>query len=462
MELFFRGIFSDPTRLIPRGNYARVESGLPSPDERALYIRVRRSPSVGRCRPRAGPVTGHSLSALSGVEFALTKPDTRPTPTGTRRTHVAWQPPDVAALLAAAPALVDQPDAPFSTRSMWLSAWYMHFRAQPVAVCVWEGGEAVGLAFLAIQRRGPIRSVVLSGHGPGDYGRLYLRTADAAADLAQGIIDVLDRVRGPWRLVLAQLPVGDPVAAALTDALVGARLEPAQASPKLVFGEDRRIERVLSAATRRKARRGHARLKAAGVTPQVRRFTDPAQVREVLPPLIAVHRDRDHAVGRRSDLDPPARREFFADIVHGLADTGTLDLWVIFLDGAIGAYFIGVRDGACYRIVDGRMSGLWPTTSPALLLRHEMTATLLADPGVTEIDYMRGVLRHKTQDATDIVPAVSVLAESSRLVRHGVYRWRQVKRTVRECMSPAARGWIRSAQSRFAASRTDHRVQGRP
>jgi Acetyltransferase (GNAT) domain len=272
---------------------------------------------------------------------------------------------------------------------------------------------------------------------------------------------VLGRLRGPWRLVLAQLPVGDPVAKALTARLAGARIEPAQASPRLVFGADRRPERVLCGATRREARRGYRRLEEAGVVPEIRRIADPAEIRAILPQLIAVHRVRDHSLGRRSDLDPEPRRAFFHDIVGGLADAGTLDLWIILLDGAIGAFFIGARDGSCYRIVDGRMSGLWPTASPHLILRTEMTAGLLADPGITEIDYMRGVLAHKTQDATDIVPAETVLAESAPWVRHAVRRWSRLRGRIRERLSPAVRGWLRSIRSRLAASRADHRMQGR-
>jgi hypothetical protein len=369
---------------------------------------------------------------------------------------------DVTAMLEAAGRLVDDPAAPFCTRSLWLSAWYRSFRAAPVAVCVLEDEVPVGMACLAIRRKGPMHTVTLAGHGPSDYGRLPARDADVAADLAMGIVDLLASLGGPWRIVLDQLPVADPVAMTVFQLLAGARLEPAQASPHLTFGDDRRLERVLSGGTRREARRGQTRLREAGVTVQVRRIADPAGVAAALPQIVAVHRARDHAVGRRSDLDPRSSRAFFDDVVGGLARTGTLDLWMMLLDGEIGAYFVGVRDGASYRIMDGRMSGLWPSASPALILRHEMTAALLAEPSISDIDYMRGVLAHKTQDASRVVPAERLLAESAPWVARGVRGWHRLKSGIRDRMPSTTRRWVALARSRFAAGRTDHRVQRRP
>lgn len=412
----------------------------------------------------AGPaVIDHHDGRAERVEgLALIEPEARSVPMRARRTHIAWRPHEVWALIEAARDMFDRPDTPFSARSTWLSAWYARSDARPVAVWVGEDGEPVGLALLAIQRSGPVRRIVLCGHGPSDYGRLPLRDAEAAGELAQGIVEVLARLRGPWRLVLAQLPVGDPVAKALTQTLAGARIEAAQPSPRLLFGDDRRVERVLSGATRREGRRGHNRLTAAGVTVEIRRIADPAGVRTALPQVIAVHRARDRAVGRRSDLDSPARRAFFADALAGLADEGRLDVWLILLDGAIGAYFVGARDGGSYRIVDGRMSGSWPTASPALILRIELTTQLLADPAIVEIDYLRGIQPHKTQDATDIVPAETLVAESSRRLRWAVEHADRLRRTLRERLTPATLRRIQSVRLRLAVRDADHRVQRRP
>jgi len=365
---------------------------------------------------------------------------------------------DVAALLDAAGPLIDQSGVPFCARSPWLSAWYRCFRVRPLAVAVFEDGQVVGLACLALHRKGPLCTVTLAGHGPSDYGRLPARDGEVAAELAAGIVDALASVRGPWRLVLDQLPVGDPVARALRGRLVGARLEPAQGSPRLTFGADRRVERVLSGGTRREYRRGQNRLREAGVAFEIRRIADPAGVATALPAIVAAHRARDRAVGRRSDLDPRPSRALFIEAVQALADAGTLDLWVMYLDGAIGAYFVGVRDGGSFRIMDGRMSGLWRSASPALLLRHDLTAALLADPSIVEIDYMRGVLAHKTQDASYVEPAEALLAESAGWVAHATRGWHRAKRILRERVPPVTRTWIARLRSRLAAGDTDHRV----
>jgi hypothetical protein len=72
-----------------------------------------------------------------------------------------------------------------------------------------------------VRRRGPGRLVTLLGDGAGPLpqglppARLAARDEDAAAALAAGVLAVLDRLRGPWTLRLAGLPLGDPTLAAL-------------------------------------------------------------------------------------------------------------------------------------------------------------------------------------------------------------------------------------------------------
>ena len=351
---------------------------------------------------------------------------------------------DVIRALSAAGDLLDRTAAPFCAQPMWLAAWYARSRARPLAVIAEYGGTTVGLACLAIHQTGPLRTITLAGDGPSDYGRLPVKDESVAAALADGMLAVLAHIHGPWRLRLAQLPSADPVARALLEALPGARLTPGQGCPAMTFGPDRRLEALISAKARRAARRGWARLDHAGVRVRVDRIREPARISNLLPEIVALHRARDHALGRRSDLDQSSRRAFYADMVQGLCEAGRLDVWVLRLDDALGAFVIGVQDRTSYRTMDARIGDLWPSTSPGQLLRTEMITALLADPTLTELDWMRGESRNKMQHATHVVPTEHLLAESSAVVTTALRRWNAFRGELRERIPTEARMWIRS------------------
>lgn len=352
--------------------------------------------------------------------------------------------PAVLSAMRAAASLFERSEVPFCGRPPWLSGWYASTGARSAAVLVRRRGEVVGLACLALRQTGPLITVTLAGDGPSDYGRLPATDDDAASALADGVLDVLAGIRTPWRLRLAQLPVADPVARRLVDALPGARLEPGQASPAMRFRPDRTPEVHLAAKCRRAARRGRNRLATAGLTVRVDRVSEPAGVAGLLPDVVALHRDRDRALGRRSDLDPLPQRAFYVDMVGVLASRGVLDIWALRMDGVLGAYVVGVRDGRSYRTLDARMADRWQAASPGQILRTEMITELLTDPQLSELDWMRGELRHKMQDATHVVAAEQVLAESSPLVTSALHGWQSARSQLRDRVPAQARQWLRA------------------
>jgi CelD/BcsL family acetyltransferase involved in cellulose biosynthesis len=337
----------------------------------------------------------------------------------------------VGGALEAATDLFDATGTPVCARPPWLTTWLEAFpAAEPVAVVAGEPGRVDGLACLAVSRRGLLRTVTLVGAGPSDYGRLPARDSAAAAALAGGIAGVLRGVRQPWRLRLDQLPVGDPVVAALLAVLPRAYLEDGQPCPQVTFGPDR-LPAQLTASGRRALRKARSRLARSGIAMTVDRIRDPGQVRRLVPELIVLHRDRDHRIGRRSDLDDPGRRAFYSAVVSRLAETGQVEILVLRLDRQLAAYFLGFRDGTVYRNWDGRISSGWPELSLGLLLRTELLAELLADPELTGIDMCRGTLQHKMHGVTAVVPTVVVRAESSASVTLAL-RWAaHLRRTLR-------------------------------
>ena len=130
--------------------------------------------------------------------------------------------------LRAAGPLVAALRAPVPARAPWLTAALALHAAgrlpgpRPVAVVVDAPGGAGPPRALAtlVLRGGPRVTATLLGDGlPVPAGaapaRLPARDDDAAERLAVGLLGLLDRVRRPWTLRLAGLPLGDPTLRAI-------------------------------------------------------------------------------------------------------------------------------------------------------------------------------------------------------------------------------------------------------
>jgi hypothetical protein len=142
----------------------------------------------------------------------------------------------------AAASLMADLRAPVTARAPWLTAALNAGTARrgggrPVAVVVDpSSGRPDAVAFLTLRRRGPLTLVAVLGSdaGPVPAGRppsrLLARDPRAAELLAAGICDLLGTLRGPRRLRLTGLPLGDPTARALAARLPDALLANARST----------------------------------------------------------------------------------------------------------------------------------------------------------------------------------------------------------------------------------------
>jgi len=174
---------------------------------------------------------------------------------------------------AAAPLMADLA-APVPARGPWLTAALNVqptrplARVRPRALVVERGpgGAPDGAALLALRRRGATTAVTLLGAEPGPLpegrppARLLARDAEVAAHLAEGLVGLLEGLRGPWTLRLAGLPLGDPTLARLAAVLPGSQLSNSR-SRRLVDELD--------------------------TVADVRRTTDPAELERELPAVLA-------------------------------------------------------------------------------------------------------------------------------------------------------------------------------
>jgi hypothetical protein len=247
---------------------------------------------------------------------------------------------------AAAPLLFDLA-APVTARGPWLTAVLNVQSARPVprvrprAVVVEQarGGRPEAAALLASRRRGPATALTLLGQtaGPLPGGHptsvLYARDDAGARRLAEAIVDLLSRVRGPWTLRLSGLPLGDATVGHLAAALPGAHL---------ATSRNRRLVDDLDSVA------------------DVVRSCDPAELERWLPVVL--------------ERVPPAERSFLRACARVHAAIGQLELAVVPAGTGATAVLLTLLDGG------GSNPTRWPWWGSSDLggLRQE-----LGVPGVT-------------------------------------------------------------------------------
>jgi hypothetical protein len=229
----------------------------------------------------------------------------------------------------AAGALADRLAAPVTARGPWLTAVLNDLAARrslarPVAVVVHDVLDDVPTAAAFLTVRPGVRTAIglltaAAGPLPGGRppARLLARDVAAAEALADGIVGLVAARRGPWRLDLAGLPLGDPTLRALA-----ARL------PMATLANERSLRLVDELAA-------------------AERTADPREVDRLLPGLL-----------------PPDDRRFLRSAVRLHAAVGAVEVAVV----ACGGGLVTLLDGA----------DRWPWWGTASSgLRTEMGAPLV-------------------------------------------------------------------------------------
>jgi hypothetical protein len=235
--------------------------------------------------------------------------------------------------LRAATPLMASLRAPVPAREPWLTVVLNTGRRAggvPVAVLVEDRGRPRAAAFLSVRRRGVTAAVrmlgldaaVLPPGGPA--ARLLAADEEAADRLAEGILQLLGTLRGPWTLRLAGLPLGDPTVRALAARLPTAAMANVR-SNRLVeaWPPDAGIASALPART------GDAPVRAGDATV---RAGDARELDRWLPALLAREPDR-------------RRRRFLAAAARLHVALGQLELAVTADGPAVTAALVTLVDG---------------------------------------------------------------------------------------------------------------------
>lgn len=327
--------------------------------------------------------------------------------------------------------LLDDLDAPVCAQPLWLTTWARAYRSYtPWVFTLRREGELAAAGLLAERRRAGHREIVGLGHGASDYARLPARSEEDAEALAAAIADWLGGRRGPWRFRFEQLPDGDPVAAGLARRLREAVLEDGDPSPRLLLHDDRTLEQVMSSKTRQSLRTARNRLGRLEEGFSVRADRGSGAT-ACLGDVERVHRLRDEALGRASDLDDPERLEFWRSLITAYAGRGAVEVGRLLIGSEMAAYSVAFLDRGSYRLWDTRIDPGRAFVSPGRVLLADLIERLRAEGAWSEFDYMRGEEDYKRRMSDDVVPAQNVRAWSSGGLRRLEDTFRGARRRLR-------------------------------
>jgi CelD/BcsL family acetyltransferase involved in cellulose biosynthesis len=303
---------------------------------------------------------------------------------------------------------------PVTNRRPWLDVWCgTHPEIEPWAALAWRGDRLDAAILLGRRWRDGVLEVVSVGHGRNDRSRFPARDDVAAAAAAGALAQALATCDAPWELRVEQLPPGDIVAGALATALPGAELLAGGNVPRVEFHDDRELDHHLSKNLRRQLRKCRNRLAEDGVEPTMEFVRDRAALGPVLDEVEAVHRGRDHAVGRRSDIDDPTGLALWRGAIERHIELDAVEIAVLRVGAQMVAYVVSLLDHDVYRVLDGRFETAWERYSPGRLLETATLGHAMEDPRFRCLDWMNSVAPDKLIAANEVEPTVHLVARSA-------------------------------------------------
>lgn len=281
---------------------------------------------------------------------------------------------------------VDARAEAFSARASWLLAAATHLAGEPVVVVARVDGEVAGLAALSLTRHRGTSRVTLLGGDLNDYGQLHHDGPEAARALAAAVVDWL-RTQRRWTLDLGQLAPGDSALAELARLLPDAVVSSGAPMPRIEgVGASYRVKRD----RRRKATGAFNAAGRDGLHAEKLVVDDLAGLERWLPELVEVRRARDHASGRRSQLDDPGTLAFHTDVLRTAFAAGAGVVHLMLVEGEVAGFVTVLVDGDAHRLYDGRVADRWLAYRGGTVCDIEAVLRAQDDPDVRTFDWLRG------------------------------------------------------------------------
>jgi CelD/BcsL family acetyltransferase involved in cellulose biosynthesis len=263
--------------------------------------------------------------------------------------------------------------------------------------------------------------------------------------LVNAIVDESRSWKRPWRLMVEQLAAGDTVAREVAAALDCADVLPGDPCPVLRLEKGPEPEAYESKSMRKQVRQARNRLETDGRELAIDRRTEPAAVEATLDELEALHRGRDHALGRKSALDDERGRAFWREITLDHADRGEVEVVRMTVDGSLAAYDIAFLDPPRYTVWDHRIDVEFGRYFPGHLLARSQLDGVASREEITTLDHGRGDEPYKQLMSDDKEAYEELAAWSSptaRVVLEAPHRTRRRMATFADRHQPIRRAWV--------------------
>lgn len=281
---------------------------------------------------------------------------------------------------------IDELSEEFCTTSTWLLAAAELLPGNAAIMVLDRDGGVVGLAPLSVVSRGPVRDISFLGGEHVDYCRLFARDRHAALVLGDALADWLGSLPA-WSLELVQLHPGDPVLARLAQRLPNVSVAAGPPMPRIEHLE-RGFE--IGRTWRKHVKSAENRLRTDQRDVEHLVVTSPAELARWLPAVIEVRRGRDHALGRRSQLDAPRVQAFYTRVVQEAVAAGRCRIYLQVVDGQVGGFSTIMLDGDTHRIFDGRVAEDFQRYKGGLTTAVHAVEDAIGTPGVVTYDWLRG------------------------------------------------------------------------
>ena len=299
----------------------------------------------------------------------------------------------------------------FSTLE-WLVPWWRAFgdrRELLVLACFDTSAKLLGVVPLQISRRRlasllDLRVLGLWGDGSGDSDNLDIPVRPGSEALvSQALLDFLEKESARWDFCeFHSMPADSPVAADLAVRLGERRWilrsgrQPASAIPLPETWEA--YLRRLSSKERRKIAYYKRRLHKKYWT-RFYRCEGLPELPADLETLFSLHRKRWQFVGQPGNFASAARRQFYYELAHLLANRRELEFWFLELDGETVAAQFGFRRGSTFFSLQEGFNPMYFADSVGYVLRSHVIEYLIAH-GVRRYDFLEGEASSKTRWAT--------------------------------------------------------------
>jgi len=276
---------------------------------------------------------------------------------------------------------------------------------RPWLVTVGTADALDAVAVLVDDDSGSVRRTFLAGTEERHRGCLTARDDDSAALLGIALADAL--MDGVREFTIGPVRPGPAVDALLARIPVGVLVEEV-AVPLVRLDQPHGMSR----GTERTLRKAANRLAADGVEARVDVVDAASEILMMLPTLESIFRDRDHASGRTSALDDPARRRLWQRRVRAAAATGSLRLATLWLDDELAAFVLAIDDRPTLRILDGRYVGRWARYAPGRILEAAVLEAAAGRPAYDVFDWMTDIAPETLLAANDVEHLVVVRGRS--------------------------------------------------